>query len=324
MPVRRRNKREGAGMKEQSVLKRHAMIFDTDLGTDDALAFMLWKVLEGSGPDYVLAEAGNTTMDNACRNAVLLRRMTALNSVIVRGREAENLPVLEAENTFHGTDGFADIGDAAVKKLGITPAELADVMPFEDFVRRIRRCDAVTYLSVGPITTLAALLEDPAVHGRITRLYVMGGGLKEFNCPHDTEFNFSKNPQAVKKLLSCGLPITLFPLDLTNHQCVTEEDIAELAAYGSYPEILTLLRCNLASNTKYDGIPAAVLHDTMPVLYSVYPDKFTVSEKSLSCDDRGRIFEDAAGCPVRIAEQVEEGLLMDLLRKLFASPEIVH
>ena len=143
----------------------------------------------------------------------------------------------------------------------------------------------------------------------------MGGGLKECNCAHETEFNFSKSPQAVKKILASDVPVTLFPLDLTNHQRITEDPICELERDGALKEMIALLRWNRQANMEYNNIPAAVLHDAMPILYLSKPEKFRVDTVRISSDRYGHIEQTDNGRSVSLAMAVEDNVLYEALKE---------
>ena len=146
----------------------------------------------------------------------------------------------------------------------------------------------------------------------------MGGGINEFNCSHDTEFNFSKDPKSVQKILSSGLDITLFPLDLTNHQRLTTEKIDALEKTRVFPEYITFFRHNLQANMDYNNIPAAVLHDTMPVLYFIRPEAFQIEDMTIKTDPFGATKIDKDGTLIHVAQGVDASLLESSLSKLFS------
>ncbi len=294
--------------------KRNITILDTDLGTDDACAILLMKNLPVK-PDYIVASFGNTSLDGACRNAVILKKYLRLNAQIVKGLEP--FVISDEKNTFHGNDGLANCSEEMSEKLNISQKELNSVMSFENFSKEILNYDSITYITIGTLTSFAKLLKNKDFCKKLRGGYVMGGGINEFNCSNDTEFNFSKDPESVKKVLSCGLNITLFPLDLTNHQGLTSEQIDELEKTGKYPEYIEFLRYNLKSNTEYDNIPLAVLHDTMPVLYLSYPELFTTEEMRIASDEYARIFPSAEGKVVHICRDMKSGKLFEFMKSAF-------
>lgn len=297
--------------------EKTAVVFNTDMGIDDAMAVLLWKILGEHKPDYMLISPGNTDMEHALRNIAILKKESGLTATVVRGEELTSPEEASEKSYFHGKDGFADISDAVIAEKGLTQADFAQYITMAVFRAELNRYDSIVYYSVGPVTTLAQLIREEAVRRKIKVAYVMGGGIREFNCAHQTEFNFYKDPAAVKDVLASGIPIVLFPLDITDTQQLKEADIVALEAAGAPPYIGTLLRFNSASNAQ-NNIDGAVMHDSVPVLFAAYPEKFKTEEMRLSSDCYGKTFVSKGGTPVLVATAVENGLLMQCYRRLFS------
>ena len=83
----------------------------------------------------------------------------------------------------------------------------------------------------------------------------------------------------------------------------THQEIAELVAGGASWEAVRLLETNMASERKYEGIDAAIIHDACPVLYHVRPDPFSLARCCVAVDQWGHIdVVDEGGCPVLVAQ----------------------
>ena len=294
--------------------KKSILILDTDVGTDDAFAFLFLKYY-GLCPDYIIVTGGVPVTGSLLQNAAALTGTLGLSCPLVIGKEAE---YSAEKNTFHGQDGLGGHSEAMFSRLSDGKDRMASALSVHDLWARISEAESIRYISIGPLTTLSYLLDQPGFKEKVTELDLMGGGLSAFNCTHDTEYNFSKNPDAVKKVLSCGCPVVLFPLDLTNRQTVSEKEIDALSKYGTYPDFIAFLRYNLSSNTFYNQIPAAVLHDAMPVLFILRPASFHTEDKRIACDAFGRTYEDPCGFPLRVALDAEPSLLKGALQEVFS------
>ncbi len=295
--------------------KKHITVLDTDLGTDDAVALLLLTVLPVQ-PDVIVTSYGNTSLSQANRNAVLLKKYLKLSATLVSGLPAPADAPVE-KNTFHGHDGLADCSQQMIDRLCLTPADFAAVLPFDNLKKQLQQVDTVTYITIGTLSNLSFLLQDTTVREKLAEFYIMGGGIREFNCAHNTEFNFSKDPTAVQRILRSGLNITLFPLDVTNHQQLTATDIRELEVIGSYPEYIRFLKYNLQSNTLWDHIPAAVLHDTLPVLYLSYPERFTLQNARIIADGYGHTETSDKGSLLHLCTEIEPGFVKEVVRRAF-------
>lgn len=95
------------------IRKKTALVLDTDVGTDDAMAFLFLKHF-GINPDHVIAVGGNTSNEGAIRNAVLLTRFLNIATTITGGHK---IKLSKELGTFHGKDGLANISRNMIDKL---------------------------------------------------------------------------------------------------------------------------------------------------------------------------------------------------------------
>jgi len=293
-------------------------VLDSDLGTDDACALLLLKILPRK-PDYIVASYGNTSLQKACENAVILKNYLSLEAKIVKGLPApddKSLPINE-KGTFHGSDGLAGCGKEMGEKLGLTQSDFSDYISFDALAKEISSADEVTYITIGTLTNLNYLISNEETRKKLTGIYIMGGGIREFNCSNNTEFNFSKDPESVKNILSSGLNITLFPLDVTNHQTLSKEDIKALEDLATFPEYIKLLKHNLKANSEYNNIPFAVIHDILPILFLSYPQYFTLQDMKIITDEFGHTEISPLGEAVHICTSVKEGTAKRFLESAF-------
>lgn len=291
---------------------KRAVILSTDAGTDDAMALALIKEMGDDVPTYIVASAGNATLDQAVKNVAILRKLFGFKSQVVKGLDVEDKSNVE-KNDFHGPDGMAGISELVAKELGMSEDECKADRNINEMAGELKSYDEIVIISIGPVNAVADLLERQEIKKKVVNMYIMGGGFKEHNCSHDTEFNFSKGPEAVKKILDSSVSITLFPLDLTNRQVLDENGIRELKDKGVSSDIITLLEWNQAENNLYNHINGAVLHDVMPILYMMYPQKFTATKMKVRSDEYGKTFEAEDGVEIDVITEVEEGLMPEAL-----------
>nr|CBA32608.1 hypothetical protein Csp_D33000 [Curvibacter putative symbiont of Hydra magnipapillata] len=91
--------------------------------------------------------------------------------------------------------------------------------------------DKLHILAIGPLTNLGTLLkESPELVQRIERIYIMGGAIDAPGNVHAAdpsnpnvvaEFNIYCDPVAADYVFRSGVPITLIPLDATQHAPIT-------------------------------------------------------------------------------------------------------
>lgn len=188
--------------------------------------------------------------------------------------------------------------------------------------------DDYTILETGPLTNIAdALRLEPAIKRHIARIYVMGGAVRvKGNVEqqgHDgsAEWNMFNHPRAAAEVIGSGIPITLIPLDATNHAPLSRAFVDRLARQPSIASQLAAQSWQLALKIVgpdqyyfWDTLTAAALID--PAVVRTERLKIKVITEGAS---QGRTIEDASGTPVDVAldasrDKVEQTFLRILGR----------
>lgn len=297
------------------------LVFDCDPGTDDSVAMFL-MAKAGVKPDVIVSTYGNMPGPYTLTNAWLMANSCGFadSSMLVAGARKPTIGPDPTCGDFHGADGFAGLAAELTQRYG-NPVVTNTL---DDVLARIKAAENVTYIAVGPLTSLSQLLDkDPSITNHIGSTLIMGGGIKEFNKEvgtKDLEYNFAADGIAVTNVFASGLPITLFPLDITHHHAdVAKSAIDMFSASGRYPELCQILRTNYASNAKYTpGIDWAVLHDTLPVLYHLDPKAFKTDDLLLKANEYGHIDVSAAGRPAKVGVSLPDGYLKSKLMTFFS------
>lgn len=304
-------------MKEKQEMKemKEGLIFDGDPGTDDAIALKLLSV-SSRQPDWCVSTFGNMPWQYTILNLNILVRAFGMKCRIACGAKEPYDGHIVSCGDFHGEDALAGQAAFLKERFGISENVVEENGSLADLAGYILSQDKVTYIATGPVSTLAHLLDEhPEVESRISRLLVMGGGVDVFNKDGDKEYNFAGDGIAVKKVFDSGIDITMFPLDITMKDALLTADQIESMDYSRMPWLKLFLLSNHSSNLKYGGVDAAVLHDTLPILYYFEPDQFTIKDMNLTADDGGHIECSAEGRLVHVAVSCTENLLYERLRK---------
>ncbi len=287
-------------------------VFDCDPGIDDSFALFLISRLK-INVDYFIATFGNDKQEITSRNLEIMSEYLSLDGELVNGCSCALDGSIPECGAFHGQDGLADIADEMMAKY---PPRKRAVSDYKSLEEKLLECDEIIYYAVGPLTTLATIIENSEIKNKIKNVFVMGGGLNRFNKDFNTEYNFFSDGNAVKKVFESGINITIFPLDLTMITGVKKDVIDELESRKTFSEMITMLRYNYNKNLSF-GNNFAVLHDTLPVLYSIYPNEFTVEEMLLSADGYGHIEKSKNGHRIMVATKMQDNLLNDCLKNFF-------
>jgi purine nucleosidase len=252
------------------------IIIDTDPSPDDAVAFL--TALASPEELEVLAittVAGNVplplTSKNA-RKALELARRT--DTPVYAGAAAPLLrPLITAEHV-HGRTGFDgyDLPDPVTPLAdGFAPDAIVDLV--------MRRAPGeVTLCCIAPLTNIAlAMIKEPRLAGHLREIVIMGGAFSEGgNVTPAAEFNIYVDPEAAARVLRCGAPITMIPLDCTHQALTTAPRLEKLRAIGTplAEAFYHLLKFNKLFDERKYGWEGGPLHDATTVAYLLKPEIF--------------------------------------------------
>ncbi|MDT0480068.1 nucleoside hydrolase [Streptomyces doebereineriae] len=249
------------------------VIIDCDTGVDDALALLFAVRHPGIDLRAVTCVAGNTDVDGVVRNTLTVLEQAGAGDIPVARGAARPLiePVRTAQHV-HGLDGMGDLGLPAPTRVAV------DV----DAVTLLRReilasPRPVTLIPTAPLTNIALLLRThPEVVRNIERIVFMGGAVATGNATPVAEFNVWHDPEAAAVLLTAGVPITMYGLDVFERVVVPAADVQRLRA-SSEPSLRMAgeLLDHRDPATSGDPTPTGGLGDAGAVCAVVDPDGLT-------------------------------------------------
>ncbi len=207
-------------------MDRRQVVLDVDVGIDDA-AMMLFLAAE-SGAEIVAVGSthGNCSAAQAATNALRVLEAVGLGHVPIAVGAENPDPGAAHSAHVHGHDGLGDAGLPAPR--GTPTAE-----PAVDQLLRLsrERPGELDLLAVGAMTNLGLALErDPDVLRRFRRVLILGGYSREPR-PGDrftVDANVFHNPDAADALFASRSPLTVVPVDTTNHSILEEDQIDRL------------------------------------------------------------------------------------------------
>jgi len=252
------------------------LIIDTDPGQDDAIALLLALGSRELQLDAVTTVAGNVPQPLVTDNSLGLLALAGREDVpVYRGCERPMLRDLYTAEYVHGPTGV-DGADLPTSSVGPEPLHAVDAL--------IDRCLAsgdgsVTLCPIGPLTNIAmAIIKEPAIVPKIREIVWMGGAFDEpGNTTEHAEFNAFVDPHAVHVLFTSGVPITVFPLDVTHKALMLPEHVEALAQYGTpvAAAAVGMLRFYERYDVDKYNIAGAPLHDPCVIAYLVDPSLFS-------------------------------------------------
>lgn len=235
--------------------------------------------------------------------------------------------VAVAEGTLEGPNPFPyhwrlecmRVSDFPALNRRSEPLALLSDLPGHEFLARsvLDVPEPMTLLVTGPLTNLAwALDHHPEIEDHVRELVFMGGALEvqgNVEQPgHDgsAEWNVYWDPRAAKRVFDSRIPITLFPLDVTNRLPVTEEFRRAFGAQYEYPfsAVAGTIWAMTAGWDLATGLPY-FCWDTLTTSYLARPDLCTYREVSIDVltdgPSQGRTVVSAGGRPVKAAMDVD-------------------
>ena len=149
----------------------------------------------------------------------------------------------------------------------------------------MREPGQITLCPIGPLTNIAlALIKEPSIAAKIKAIVLMGGAVfNPGNTATDAEFNIWIDPHAAQIVLSSGIQITMFGLDVTRHATLTTERFHDLERDAS-----PIMKTAIAMMRHY-GSGDASLHDPCVTAFLIDPTLFKGVDAviEVDCDHAG-------------------------------------
>ncbi len=252
------------------------IIIDCDPSPDDAVAILV--ALASPKELDVLAVttvAGNVPVELTSKNArKALELAKHTRTPVYAGAVAPLARKLVTAEHVHGHTGFDgyDLPEPTMPLAeGFAPDAIVDLI-------MQRQPGEVTLCCQAPLTNIAIALEkEPRIAARLQEIVIMGGAFSEGgNITPAAEFNVFVDPEAAARVLDCGAPITMIPLDCTHKALTTKTRLERLRALGTpmAEAFYHLLKFNKIFDEQKYGWEGGPLHDATVIAYLLQPDIF--------------------------------------------------
>ncbi|MCL1593418.1 MAG: nucleoside hydrolase [Actinomycetia bacterium] len=262
-----------------------SIIIDTDPGQDDALAILLALAAPELDVIAITTVAGNVPQPLVTINSLGLVALADREDIpVYRGCERPLLRTLVTAEYVHGPTGV-DGATLPVNSVGVAEGHAVDHI--------ISVClDApaasVTLCPLGPLTNIGmAIAKEPSIIPKIREIVWMGGAFDEpGNTTPAAEFNAYVDPHAAHIVFTSGIPVTVFPLDVTHKALMLPRHVEALADYGTAPAVAAagMIRFyEVYDIDKYD-LPGAPLHDPCVIAYLIDESLFSGQQHHVVVD----------------------------------------
>ncbi len=254
-----------------------SIIIDTDPSPDDSVAILL--ALASPEELEVLAVttvAGNVPVSLTAKNALkTLELAHRTDTPVYAGASAPLIRRLVTAEHVHGRTGFDgyDLPEPTTPLAnGFAPEAIVDLV-------MSKTQGDVTLCCLAPLTNIAlALAKEPRLAAQLREIVLMGGSFSEGgNVTPSAEFNIYVDPEAAARVLECGAPITMIPLDCTHQALTTAARLDKLRSFGTplSEAFYHLLKFNKIFDERKYGSEGGPLHDATVVAYLLAPHLFS-------------------------------------------------
>jgi pyrimidine-specific ribonucleoside hydrolase len=309
------------------------ILIDTDMAGDDWMAILyLLNRPDLSVKAITVSGTGEAHCEPGVKNAASLAALAGQADIPVScGRTTP----LQGDHAFP-SDWRANVDVLAGLNLASNPASSSPHSAVDLLTATIKSLpEKVTVITLGPLTNLAEALQSaPELKENIEMIYIMGGavdvpgnvGSSHVGIDNSTaEWNIYVDPVVAAIVLQSGAPVTLVPLDATNHAPATRNFYERLKDDRTTPEakfVFDVLAKNydfIQSGGYYfwDPLAAAILSDNSLATFETR--KLTVIEEE--GDMSGRTQESESGASIRVAVDVESERFEQLFLDTLNTPE---
>ena len=305
------------------------VIIDTDMAGDDWMAILYLL----NRPDIniealTVTGTGEAHCEPGVRNAMRLTALAGQPDIPVScGRETP----LQGNHAFPAA-WRENVDALAGLTLPDSPASLSPQSVVELLIATLQSSSAkMTILTLGPLTNLAELLQGSLdLRDKIEMIYIMGGavdvpgnvGFSQAGIDNPfADWNIYVDPHAAALVFRSGVPMTLIPLDATNHAPVTEDFVKRIKNDSQTPEakfvfdLLTKYHDFIRTGGYYfwDPLAAAILTENSLATFET-KTLMVVEEEG---NDSGRTQVSENGASIRVAVSADgerfEQLFLDTL-----------
>ena len=294
------------------------VIVDTDPGTDDALALMMALNSPDLKVEAITTVGGNATLSETTENA--LRLMEYLEGPCSRmpvavGADRPTKGLYSHAYHVHGSEGLGISLPASTLK--------PHSMKADEFLRdRISASPGqITIIAIGPLTNIAAALDDsPDIAEAVPEIIVMGGAVGvPGNITSHAEFNIHEDPWAANAVFESGIPVMLVGLDVTHKTFMHRRD-GPLWFEGDSKSAQLGNRILADRFQKLGSTDEFHLHDPLAVAAAIEPGILSCRTARVSVvtdgDERGRTIASYGEGSVKVAVGVDVERAVGIVRSL--------
>jgi purine nucleosidase len=261
------------------------IIFDTDPGTDDALALMLALNSPELDVRAITVVPGNVTASQGLENA--LRMVSLANRCdipIAAGAQHPLLQKLITAEFWHGKNGLANI------ELPLSKCKVDSHFGPDLIIQMVHATPhEITLVPVGPLTNIAlAVLKDPSIVPLVKEVIIMGGSITGGNVNAAAEANIYNDPEAAQIVFQAGWPLTMVGLDVGDKTLFSRKYLDQLnQAHGPINDFIYAVGKYLVDLSAQFGSSGTPMYDPLAVGVAIDATLVKSPEMHVDVETRG-------------------------------------
>ena len=259
-------------------------IIDTDPGCDDMMAILYMMTQRDAEILMITTIDGNVCLENVTKNIKKILKWSGKTIPIHKGSPNPILKIYENVESYHFTDGLANIEDIQIEKE-------SSIVKIVEYI--LKNPNEINLLLLGPLTNIAAAyMLEPSICNLVKSVYIMGGSLNSrgnLNCP--AEFNFAYDFISTKMILSHFKNVIITPWEPTEIVYIKDHHMESISKNLASKKISMSKHLHFYSSLiikKYtqekSGIQFCDLYAAMTIANRVCVNKYSVYELEVVID----------------------------------------
>ena len=266
-------------------LASQKILFDTDPGTDDALALMLAFTSPELDVRAITVVPGNVTLEMGVENAMRMASLANRCDIpIAAGAHGPLFQKLITAEMWHGKNGLGNV-ELPPSKCKLDPRFGPDVI-----IQLVHASPhEITLVPVGPLTNIAfAVKKDPSIVPLVKEVILMGGSITGGNVNAAAEANIYNDPEAAQIVFQAGWPLTMVGLEVGDHAPFTRKHLDELGkTHGPINDFIHDVAKYLVDLSEKFGEAGTPMYDPSAVAVAIDPTLVKVQAMHVDVETRG-------------------------------------
>lgn len=261
------------------------IIFDTDPGTDDAMALMLALNSPELDVRAITVVPGNVTAQMGLENALKMASLANRCDIpVAAGAQHPLFQKLITAEFWHGKNGLGDV-ELPPSKCKVDSRYAADLI-----IQLIHASPhEITLVPVGPLTNIALALEkDPSIVPLVKEVILMGGSISGGNVNAAAEANIYNDPEAAQIVFQAGWPLTMVGLEVGDKALLTQKYLDQIGqTHGPINDFMYGIVKHLVDLSAQFGSPGTPMYDPSAVAVAVDSSLVTTKDMHVDVETRG-------------------------------------